>query len=198
MDAAGGRHRHQAQREAQRHHQQRFQTEAGAQHQHQLTERKAQVAGRHVDREHPAALARLGLLVEPALHHHELAHHAQTDEKAQRQPGADPLEQTMGDHRGGHHPAGGDIGAHVADLGDQPMTELAAQHQPGVVGGHQPAGLTGRARGGQTQGQVGGQQAGAEQHQQGGGVQRGKSEHRTGHASSRGSRPVPAVRPSGR
>ncbi|MNJ53300.1 hypothetical protein D3C77_486840 [compost metagenome] len=80
-----------------------------------------------------------GLLVEPAFHHHIQAHHAQADQQPQYQPDGQPVDQAMAEHRRAHPAGAGRIGADVPDPGNQVVADLAAQHQPQVIGRHQRA-----------------------------------------------------------
>jgi hypothetical protein len=71
----------------------------------------------------------------------------------------------------------------MPDAGDEKVADLAADHQPDVVGGDD--GTDQRAAdvdGGQPQRDVGGEQARAQQQQQGGGVQRQEYAQRFFHA----------------
>ena len=172
VQAPGQRHRHQAQREAQRHQHQQLQPQRRVYDQSQLAKDQSQIGGRHVATEHQAPLLGFGLLVEPTLDDHVLAHHAQAHQHAQEQPERQPLHQSVAEHRCGNHPRAGHVGTDVPYPTDQPMPQLATQHQAEIVGRHQcsdPQTIHGI---GQTQGQIGTEQTGTEQHQQSGKVQR--------------------------
>ncbi|MNM88297.1 hypothetical protein D3C81_1005070 [compost metagenome] len=172
VNLVGDRHRHQAQGEAHGDHHRHFLPQPRMHHQHQLAEHQAEVGRHHVAGEHRAALAGVRLLVEPALDDHVLAHHPQADQHAQQQPHRQPGDQADTQHRCGDHAAAGDVGADVPDPGDQPVADLAAEHQAAVVGRHHAADPQSVDLAlGEEQSQVGTEQTGAGQHHQGGEVE---------------------------
>ncbi|MNT27022.1 hypothetical protein D3C72_1626310 [compost metagenome] len=132
-------HGHQTQGETQRDQHQQFQPQARMHDQNQLAEDQAQVRSDHVAAEHQATLIGVRLFVEPALDHHVLAHHAQTDDGPQHQPRRQPIDQTVAKHRRPDDPGTGRISTDVPDPGNQSVTDLAAQHQTEIVGRHQRA-----------------------------------------------------------
>ncbi|MNL53490.1 hypothetical protein D3C87_1767410 [compost metagenome] len=105
--------------------------------QNQLTQHQAQVGSDHVTAEHQTALLGLGLLVEPAFDDHVLAHHAKADDDPQKQPRGQPVHQAMAKHRRTDDPGTRRIGSNMPDPGNQPMADLATQHQAEIVGCHQ-------------------------------------------------------------
>ncbi|MNX88654.1 hypothetical protein D3C86_1206320 [compost metagenome] len=175
VNPSGQRHRHQAQGETQGDQHQQFQPQRRMHDQNQLPHHQAQVRGDHVTAEYQPALIGIGLFIEPALDHHVLAHHAEADDHPQEQPGRQPIGQAMTQHRRADNPGTGRVGPDMPDPGNQPVTDLAPQHQAEVVGGHQSTDpqavdMVGR----QAQAQVSTQQARADQHHQRGEIQRSK------------------------
>ncbi|MNV88399.1 hypothetical protein D3C71_1826030 [compost metagenome] len=84
MHAAGQRHRHQTQGESHGHAEQGVDTQVAVETQGQLAEHHADIDRDHVDAQHLAALLAPGAVVEPALQHHQLAHHGQADQRPQQ------------------------------------------------------------------------------------------------------------------
>ena len=173
MNTPGHRHGHQAQGKAHRHQHQQLRAELRVHHQNQLAKHQPQIRGNHVTAEHRAPVFHIGLLVEPALDDHVLAHHPQADDHAQPYPGRQPAGQAMTEHRGADDTGTGGIGAYVPYPPDQPVANLATNRQAKVVGRHQrthpqAVDMVGR----QAQGQVGAEQARADQHHQRGEIQR--------------------------
>ncbi|MNZ92837.1 hypothetical protein D3C78_1118780 [compost metagenome] len=175
VNSPGQCHRHQAQGEAQRHQHQQLKPQGRVHDQDQLAQHQPQVRGDHIAAEHHATLLGIGLLVEPALDDHVLAHHPEADNHPQHDPGRQPVHQAMAQHCRPDNPGAGRIGADVADTSDQPVADLATQHQAEIVGGHQrtdPEAV--HMVGGQAQGQVSTQEARADQHHQRGEIKRSK------------------------
>ncbi|MNZ76856.1 hypothetical protein D3C78_953780 [compost metagenome] len=137
VNAPGQGHRHQAQGKTQRHQHQQLRPQGRVHDQNQLTQHQAQVGGDHIAAEHHAALLGVSLLVQPALDDHVLAHHAQPHDHPQHQPGREPVDQPVTEHRRADDPRTGRISPDMPDPGNQPVTDFSAQHQAEIVGGHQ-------------------------------------------------------------
>ena len=165
--------RHQAQHQAHGDQRQRPQVQRRIGRQRQLAQHGAQAGHYHVDGEHAPALMVLGLFVQPAFDDHELGHHDDAGDHAERQPQRQRVDQRLRqDHAGGDRRAGHE-GADVAHPDDQPVPQSGAAHQAEVVAGDQGADphLADRLRR-QPQPHVGIEQARADEHQQGREVQR--------------------------
>ncbi|MNI05392.1 hypothetical protein D3C73_583430 [compost metagenome] len=172
MNAPGQGHGYQAQREAQGDQHQQFKPQPWVHDQNQLPQHQPQVRSDHVAAEDHAALIGIGLFIEPALDHHVLAHHAEADDHPQKQPGRQPVHQAMAEHRRANDPGTRRIGPDMPDPGNQPVTDLAPQHQAEIVGSHQRTDpQTVDMVGSQAQRQVSTQQARADQHHQRGEIQ---------------------------
>ena len=144
-------------------------------HQDQLPQHQAKVGRNHIAAEHYATLLGIRLLVKPAFDDHVLAHHPQAHDDPQHDPGRQPVDQAMAQHRRADDPGTGGIRTDMPDPGDQAVADLAAQYQAGIVGRHQrtdpqAVDVVGR----QAQGQVRTEQAGADQHHQGGEIKGSK------------------------
>jgi len=87
VNPPGQGHWHQTQGKTQGDQHQQLQPQRRVHDQNQLPQHQAQVRSDHVTAEHHAALIGIGLLIEPALDDHVLAHHAQTHYDPQEQPG---------------------------------------------------------------------------------------------------------------
>ena len=111
----------------------------------------------------------LGLLVEPTLEHHVLAHHRHADNDPQHKPDLHVVRHGVPKDRSGHHAGAGHKRADMSHLGYQPVPDRGAAHQTDVITGHQQTDpYLVDALGRQAQAEVGTQQATANQHQQGG------------------------------
>ena len=175
VNAPGHGYRYQAQGKTQGHNHQQLKTELRVNRQDQLPKHQAQIGGDHVKAEHHAALPGFGLFVKPAFDDHVLAHHAQTNDHPQQQPDRQPVRQPVTQHRRPDDTGTRGVGTNMPDPGNQPVANLASQHQAKVVGRHQrtdPQAVD--IVGGQAQGQISTQQAGADQHHQRGKIQRSK------------------------
>ncbi len=137
VNSPGHGHRHQTQREAQCDQHQQFQPKGRVHNQDQLPQHQAQVGSDHITAEHDATLLGFRLLIQPALDDHVLAHHAQAHDHPQEQPGGQPIDQPMTQHRRTDDPGTGGISADMPDPRNQPMADFASQHQAEVVGSHQ-------------------------------------------------------------
>ena len=136
-------------------------------HQYKLAEYQTQVGSDHVQTEHHPTLLGISLLVEPAFDDHVLAHHAQTDDHPQQQPYRQPVRQAVAQYCCPDDTGAGGIGPDMTDTGNQPVTDLAAQHQTKIVGRHQCADPQAvDIVGSQAQGKIGAQKPRADQHHQ--------------------------------